>query len=269
MLSGSSLFLCSRCNRHFTLLFSTWAHSTTTSNIYHHTTSTSNIYHTTPTSNIYHATPSSHLYHTSTTRHRRGDHYETLGLDKKASPKEIKTAYIRLSKELHPDVNKSRDTREADKMNERFIQVNQAYEVLSNERLRRDYDLNQEDPLHHPKRYSYQTYEQTQPPTFEERMKAAGFKAQDPNFYEKHGNYQYTVVKYCVLFMVVGAVLQYSAIYYVAGREKAYTDLASQRNMNLYNKMREGARERALDSPQQQWRGIEKDSREAAQTPAN
>ena len=86
---------------------------------------------------------------------------------------------------------------------------------------------------------------------------------------EKHGNYQYTVVKYCLIFMVVGAVLQFSAIRYVAGREKAYTDLASQRNMDLYNRMRQGARERALDTPQQQWRGIEKDSREAAQTPAN
>ncbi|KAL3872829.1 hypothetical protein ACJMK2_036025 [Sinanodonta woodiana] len=63
-------------------------------------------------------------------------HYEVLGVSRKASQDEIKAAYINLSKQLHPDLNKSDP-----KFHEIFVQVNEAYNVLGKPSVRRDYDM--------------------------------------------------------------------------------------------------------------------------------
>jgi hypothetical protein len=62
------------------------------------------------------------------------DLYETLGVRPTASTDAIKRAYRRLAKRYHPDLNKSRGAKEI------FLEVKDAYEVLSNPLLRRQYD---------------------------------------------------------------------------------------------------------------------------------
>ena len=60
--------------------------------------------------------------------------YETLGVAKGASGDEIKKAYRKLAKEYHPDINKSPEAEE------KFKEINAAYEILSDEKKREQYD---------------------------------------------------------------------------------------------------------------------------------
>ena len=62
------------------------------------------------------------------------DYYEVLGVDKSADAQTIKRAYRKMAKQYHPDVNKAPDAEE------KFKEVQEAYDVLSDENKRAAYD---------------------------------------------------------------------------------------------------------------------------------
>ncbi len=64
------------------------------------------------------------------------DYYEVLGVSKKASDKDIKTAFRKLARQYHPDLNPDDPVSE-----DKFKEVNEAYEVLSDAEKRQKYDM--------------------------------------------------------------------------------------------------------------------------------
>ena len=62
------------------------------------------------------------------------DYYEVLGIDRSASEEELKRAFRKLAFKYHPDRNRD------DGAEEKFKEINEAYEVLSNPEKRSSYD---------------------------------------------------------------------------------------------------------------------------------
>src|SRR5258706_14338830 len=63
------------------------------------------------------------------------DYYETLGVPKTASEEEIRSAFRKLARKFHPDVAKDKKAAE-----EKFKEINEAYEVLGDPEKRKKYD---------------------------------------------------------------------------------------------------------------------------------
>ena len=63
------------------------------------------------------------------------DYYEALGVDKSATPEQIKSAYRKLAKQHHPDLNEGNE-----QAAQKFKEINEAYQVLSDDKKRQQYD---------------------------------------------------------------------------------------------------------------------------------
>lgn len=80
------------------------------------------------------------------------DPYEVLGVPRSATDDQIRKAYLKLVKELHPDVNPSKDAEE------RFKKVTAAHDILGDADRRRQFDAGEIDASGEPRRPTWQTY---------------------------------------------------------------------------------------------------------------
>ncbi|KAJ2952479.1 hypothetical protein O0L34_g6797 [Tuta absoluta] len=104
-----------------------------------------------------------------------GDPYQILGIHRKATLPEIRKAYRQLAKEWHPD--KSEDPN----AESRFVEIKQAYELLSDTERRQAYDLygiTNEDEHMYKQRHDYSQYARFSNDPFEEFF-GAHFRTQD------------------------------------------------------------------------------------------
>ncbi|MBI5100892.1 MAG: molecular chaperone DnaJ [Nitrospirae bacterium] len=83
------------------------------------------------------------------------DFYEILGVDKKASQEEIKKSYRKLARKYHPDLNQGDKSAEG-----KFKELSEAYETLSDEKKRAEYDQHGRSPFEGggPGGFDYRAY---------------------------------------------------------------------------------------------------------------
>jgi molecular chaperone DnaJ len=66
--------------------------------------------------------------------------YEVLGVSKGSSAGDIKKAYFQLAKKYHPDAFQSASEKEKKEAKDRFVEIQEAYELLSDDSKRKMYD---------------------------------------------------------------------------------------------------------------------------------
>jgi DnaJ-class molecular chaperone len=81
------------------------------------------------------------------------DPYEVLGVDRKASPADIKSAYRRLAKKLHPDANRNDPKAAAN-----FAELNAAHEILAEDDKRKAFDRGEIDAEGKPRFHGYEGF---------------------------------------------------------------------------------------------------------------
>ena len=81
------------------------------------------------------------------------DPYEVLGVNRKASAGEIKSAYRRLAKKLHPDANKNDPKAAA-----RFAELNAAHEIIADDKKRKAFDRGEIDAEGKPRFHGFEGF---------------------------------------------------------------------------------------------------------------
>ena len=178
--------------------------------------------------------------HTSVVRIAAKNHYQVLGVSNSATSKEIRAAFIRLSKELHPDVNKL-TPKESDVS---FVDVNEAYSVLSNPTTRREYDLRQtQRPSFHYPHQSAGPFTSQQGPGHQPWRSHYYHRAQQQNMYHYNEERRFSngaVAGFLCIFIFVGGVLQFIRISGFMETQRAAAE-RSRRQYMLYTMTKQKA----------------------------
>lgn len=170
------------------------------------------------------------------------NYYEVLGVNKNSTQKEIRDAYVKLCKELHPDVQGSKNGKSDHK---KFTELSHAYSVLSKPLDRQQYDEQLQAHQYQPYRSDMQRpSDRYEDPYLHKRGGyARNFRQQqqayrqDPNYYRERKVY---IVFGCLVLVFAGSLLHFFAYRYGTSKEMAEKMLRkSDKNWELYNQSKE------------------------------
>lgn len=180
-------------------------------------------------------------------RQRSGpsNYYELLGVHPGASPEEIKQAFFSKSKELHPDRDPGNPA-----LHSRFVELSEAYQVLSREQSRRSYDHQLHSaasppppgatarPRSAPKAQS----SSWEPPNAQYWAQFHGVRPQRPESRQQQYRHNQRVVGYCLLIMLAGMGLHYVAFRKLEQVHRSFMDEKDRIIITIYNEARARAR---------------------------
>ncbi|XP_006901595.1 PREDICTED: dnaJ homolog subfamily C member 4 [Elephantulus edwardii] len=172
------------------------------------------------------------------------NYYELLGVHPGASPAEIKRAFFTKSKELHPDRDLGNPA-----LHNLFVELSEAYRVLSHEQSRRNYDhqLRSWSPPQSsgPAAYrspSYQAHSSKEPPNAQYWAQFHRATPQGPEARLRLRRHNQQVLGYCLLFMLAGMVLHYVAFRKLEQMHRNFMDEKDRIITAIYNDTRARAR---------------------------
>lgn len=173
------------------------------------------------------------------------NYYELLGVHPGASAEEIKRAFFTKSKELHPDRDPGNPA-----LHSRFVELSEAYRVLSREESRRNYDhqLHSASPSKssgstaEPK-YKQQTHSSSwEPSNAEYWAQFHSVRPQEPKSRKQQHKHNQRVLGYCLLLMVAGMGLHYVAFRKLEQVHRSFMDEKDRIITAIYNDTRARAR---------------------------
>ncbi|XP_072826293.1 dnaJ homolog subfamily C member 4 isoform X3 [Vicugna pacos] len=180
-------------------------------------------------------------------RQRSGpsNYYELLGVHPGASTEEVKRAFFSKSKELHPDRDPGNPA-----LHSRFVELSEAYQVLSHEQSRRSYD-HQLRWATSPKspgttahaRSAHQTHSSSwTPPNAQYWAQFHGVRPQGPESRQQQHKHNQRVLGYCLMIMLAGMVLHYVAFRKLEQMHRSFMDEKDRIITAIYNDARARAR---------------------------
>ncbi|KAB1251302.1 DnaJ-like protein subfamily C member 4 [Camelus dromedarius] len=180
-------------------------------------------------------------------RQRSGpsNYYELLGVHPGASTEEVKRAFFSKSKELHPDRDPGNPA-----LHNRFVELSEAYQVLSHEQSRRSYD-HQLRWATSPKspgttahaRSAHQTHSSSwTPPNAQYWAQFHGVRPQGPESRQQQHKHNQRVLGYCLMIMLAGMVLHYVAFRKLEQMHRSFMDEKDRIITAIYNDARARAR---------------------------
>ncbi|XP_045430033.1 dnaJ homolog subfamily C member 4 isoform X2 [Pipistrellus kuhlii] len=172
------------------------------------------------------------------------NYYELLGVHPGASTEEVKRAFFSKSKELHPDRDPGNPA-----LHSRFVELNEAYRVLSREQSRRSYDqqLRSTAPpkpsgaAAHPAS-AHQAHSSWEPPNAQYWAQFHGVRPQRPESRRQQYRHNQRVLGYCLLIMLAGMGLHYVAFRKLEQMHRSFMDEKDRIITTIYNDTRARAR---------------------------
>ncbi|XP_062053783.1 dnaJ homolog subfamily C member 4 isoform X2 [Lepus europaeus] len=173
------------------------------------------------------------------------NYYELLGVHPGASAAEVKRAFFAKSKELHPDRDPGNPA-----LHSRFVELSEAYQVLSREQSRRSYDhqLRSASPpksagttAHaNPARQTHSS--SWEPPNAQYWAQFHGVRPQGPGARQQQHQHNQRVLGYCLLLMLAGMGLHYAAFRKLEQVHRGFMDEKDRIITAIYNDTRARAR---------------------------